>query len=117
MKKILIRTVISMVSIWLSAYFINGIIIDSISGLFISSVVFGFVNFFIKPVIKLLSVPVTLITLGLFIFVINGFVLLLTASFTPLYVDGLIPAIYGSVIISFSNWLLSVLLISRRGKK
>jgi putative membrane protein len=66
------------------------------------------VNALIKPVLKLLSLPLIFLTLGLFTFVINALMLMLTAAFTDrLVVSGFGPALWGSIVISVVSFLLS----------
>ncbi|MFN2201395.1 MAG: phage holin family protein [Caldilineaceae bacterium] len=116
--RILLRVIINMFGLWLAARFVPGIIIadDTFFTLLLLAVIFGLVNAFIRPIVALLSFPITLLTLGLFAFVINALMLMLTAWLTPwLTLEGsffqsFMAAFFGSLIISIvsaiAGWLL-----------
>lgn len=77
------------------------------------ALVLGLINAVIRPVLLLLTLPVTLLTLGLFIFVINGLMFLLAASLLDGFmVDGIWAGVLGSTIYSVISWLLTKLLLS-----
>lgn len=107
------------VALYAAAYIIPGITLqqggDTLSNigtvLFVA-LIFGIINALIKPIISLLSLPITILTLGLFMLVINAAMLRLTgwlagASFS---VDGWIPAILGSIVISIVGTFVGMLL-------
>ena len=76
------------------------------------ALVFGVVNMFVKPILSLLSLPVVLLTLGLFLFVINGLMLMFTSYLSAklalgFHVDGLLPAMVGSLVVSITAALLN----------
>ncbi len=77
------------------------------------AVVLGLINAVIRPVLLLLTLPVTLLTLGLFIFVINGLMFLLAAKLLDGFVvDGIWAGVFGSVVYSLISWALTRLLLS-----
>ncbi|ADY25982.1 membrane protein of unknown function [Deinococcus proteolyticus MRP] len=73
----------------------------------LAALVLGLVNALIRPVLGLLSLPITLLTLGLFALVLNGLMLWLTAQFTALDVDGLGAAVVGALLLSAVTWVLN----------
>ena len=78
--------------------------------LLVTAVALGIVNAFIKPILVLISMPLTCATLGLFMFVINAIMLWLVGQFPAqlgFTVDGFIPALLGSIVISLVSFLLS----------
>jgi putative membrane protein len=87
---------------------------DGSTGQFIIlAAIFGLVNAFLRPLLRLLSCPLILLTLGLFIFVVNAILLLITASLAqtvsiPFYVDGFGGALLGSIVISIVSILASM---------
>ncbi|NMN97935.1 phage holin family protein [Antrihabitans stalactiti] len=120
---LVIRLAITAFAIWLAARWVDGIDIiypkekDDwwqfvvLAGI---AIVFTAVNALVKPVVKLFSLPLLILTLGLFLLVINGLMLLLTAKITEtteygLRVDGFWTAVWGALVISIVNWLLGVL--------
>ena len=92
------------------AYLMPSVRIESLGTALVAAAVLGLANAVIRPILILLTLPVTILTLGLFIFVINGLVFLgvskLVAGFQ---VAGLWPAILGSIVFSLIAWLLSAL--------
>jgi putative membrane protein len=77
------------------------------------ALIFGLVNTFLKPVLRLLTLPITMITLGLFLLVLNALLLLLVGWISTelslgLDVDGFVPALLGSIVISIVGFLLSM---------
>jgi len=129
---LIVRLVINAVAIWLAAHWVHGlhIITDGHDETFYKvavvigvAVVFSIVNALVKPLVKLLSFPVVLLTLGLFILVVNGLMLELTAKITEtskygLRIDHFWPsAIGGALIISLVNWALHVFVPDRRDQR
>lgn len=79
MKKILISIVVNAIALWAAAWILGGgDMVDGVMGWLFLAVIFGLVNTFIKPIIKLFSLPFTILTLGLFTLVINAIMLALT---------------------------------------
>ena len=79
------------------------------------ALIFGVVNFLVKPVVKLLSLPLLILTLGLFTLVVNALMLLLTSWLADqfdlsFHVDGFWTAVVGGLIISVVSWALNVIL-------
>lgn len=113
MRNFLIRVIISAIAISITAYLLPGITLadDSLGALLIIGLVFGIVNAIIKPILLFLTCPAVIITLGLFILVINGVMLMLTASLVPaLSVDGFGSAFLGGIIMSITSMVLEGLL-------
>jgi len=83
------------------------------------ALIFGLVNTFVKPILKLLTLPITMITLGLFLLVINALMLLLTGWISDqldlgFVVDGFFPALLGAIVISIVGFLLSMVIGATR---
>ena len=122
MPKFLIRVVVNAIAIWITASILPGIqVIDNDLGtLLIVGLIFGVVNALIRPIVMLLTCPAVILTLGLFILVINGLMLSLTASLAGdrLTVDGFGTAILGGIIMGISGVILeSVLGLRDQGEK
>ncbi|MGB5755561.1 MAG: phage holin family protein [Acidimicrobiales bacterium] len=110
--RIVLRILINAAALWAAATLLDGITLSSrLLDVIGVAVVFGLINAFIKPVAKLLTLPLTILTLGLFTLVINAGMLGLAARLTGgLEVNGFFTAVGGSIIISIVSWALSVLL-------
>jgi putative membrane protein len=104
---LLIKFIATAAALWLAAWIVPGIeLSDRISTILWVALIFGLVNIFIKPVVKLLTLPMLLITLGLFAIVINAALLALTAWLTDgLQVDGFLSALLGSLVISAAGFV------------
>jgi putative membrane protein len=103
---IITRWLIITVAILLSSILIPGIRVDSLPTVVIAAGLLGLINISIKPVLIILTLPLTIITLGLFSFIINAFLLKLVAYFvTGFEVDGFFSALLGALVISLVNWL------------
>ena len=99
------RWLIITMAILLSSILIPGIRIDSLLTAFIAAGLLGLVNISIKPVLIILTLPFNIITLGLFSFIINAFLLKLVAYFvTGFKIDGFLAALLGALVISLVNW-------------
>ncbi|MFF0632473.1 phage holin family protein [Nocardia sp. NPDC004151] len=119
---LLIRLLINGVAIWLAAAWVTGIKIETpeqttqskILVVAAITVVFAIVNTLVKPIVKVLSFPFIVVSLGLFLLVINALMLWLTAKITEtteygLRVEGFWAAVLGGLIISLVNWVLGIL--------
>lgn len=88
---------------------------DKISSLLVIGLVFGLVNFFVKPIVKLFSLPLIAVTLGLFFVVINALMLLLTSKIADwlelsFHVEGFWTALWGGIVISIASMIATALL-------
>jgi putative membrane protein len=107
MPQFLITWLITAVSLLITAHFIAGFTIKSIGAAVIAAVVIGLVNATVRPVLFWLTLPVTILTLGLFSFVLNALTLWLASSITPdFHIDGFLPAFIGSLVLSVVSGLL-----------
>jgi putative membrane protein len=106
MLLIITRWLIITVAILLASYFVPGIKVDTLSTAVIAACVLGLINVFIRPIVVLLTLPLSILTLGLFYFCINAFLLKLVAYFVSGFeVSGFFAALLGSLIISLVSWL------------
>lgn len=107
-RNFLINLVINMLSIVATAWLLPGITIPGTFGnLLIVALVFGLVNAIVRPIVTILSLPFIVVTLGLFIFVLNGLLLWLVAAITPLTINGFWWAVLGAIVMGFVNMILS----------
>ena len=103
--------VLTAVSLIITAYIVPGIEVDGVEGAAIGAIVLGLVNAIIRPILLVLTFPITILTLGLFLLVINALVLKLVAMLTPKFrVTGFISALVGSIILSIITSILNQIL-------
>ncbi len=106
---IIIRILANSLAILIAARLIPGFIFQgSWLNLLLAGAVIAFFNGFVRPVVQLISLPITILTLGLFYIVINVAILLLAVSFVPsVQIVGFWPAFWGVIVISIVNSLIS----------
>jgi len=110
---LIIRWIVIALAVAVTAWLMPGMQIQNgISGLLLISLVFGLINAIIKPIVKLLTCPLVILTLGLFTLVINALMLLLTARFLPQYLQlsGFWAAFWASIVISIVTAILGFII-------
>ncbi len=115
---LIIRWFANALALMLVAYLYSGVVLNGISGALIAALALGLVNAIVRPVLIFLTFPVTIVTLGLFIFVINGLLFWLVAEIVPGFtVTGFIAALIGSIMYSVITLITSWLIFSDTKKK
>ncbi len=104
----LARTVITAFALWAATEIVPGIHVSGLFGLILAAIVFGLVNALVRPLAVLLSLPLTLLTFGLFLLVVNAAMLGLTALLLPgMRIDGFWPALFGALVVSVVSWIVN----------
>jgi len=117
MTAFLIRWGITTVSVMAAAWIMPGIRYDSLGVLLGASLLLGIINAFVRPILLLLSLPFILVTMGVFIFVVNALMMLLVSSVVPGFVvDGFWSAFFGAIIVSVVSCFLSSFFRSSDGR-
>jgi len=107
MTRLLVNWLISALSLVIVANVIRGFQLSGFGAALIAAIVIGFVNGTVGFVLKLITFPLSIITLGLFWFVINALMLKLAAAFVPGFrIDGFVPAFLGAIVLSLVNMVL-----------
>ena len=108
MKGFFFRLLITALGLWAAAKIVPGVQIDGWGNLLVAALLLGIVNAVIRPVILILTLPLTVLTLGLFILVVNGISLSVVAWLMPGFtLSGLGSAILGSIIVGLTSWFAS----------
>lgn len=103
---LILRWLLSALAILGAAYLINGFEVSSFYTALIVALIMGFLNALVRPILLLLTFPLTVLTLGFFIFVINGILLWFASTFIRGFeIHGFISAFLGAVLISFFSWI------------
>ncbi len=101
MMKFIVRLVLTASALMLVTYIVPGIAVDSIYTAIIAAFLLGILNAVIRPILVILTLPITILTLGIFIFVINAGIFMFVASFVDgFHVDGFLSALIGSLLVS-----------------
>jgi putative membrane protein len=103
------RLLIHMVAILIISYLFPKMIrVDGLMAALVAAFLLGIVNVIIRPILVFLTLPLTVLTLGLFLLVINGLMLWLVAALVKgFHVNGFWGAVFGSILISIVSWILS----------
>ena len=111
MKKLIIKWIIAAVAIYIAGSILSGFSVGGWSSAFVAALVLGLINFTVKPILKILTLPLTLLTLGLFLFVVNGIAIYLMGMVVSgVHVNGMISAILASIVISLITMAFTNLL-------
>jgi len=105
----IVRLVINMIAILIIAYLFPGLIwVDSFWAALVAAFLLGIVNAILRPILVFFTFPITILTLGLFLLIINGLMLwLVSALVRGFHVEGFWGAMLGSILISIVSWILS----------
>ena len=113
--RLLLTWLINALALLAIKYIMPSITVDSFVTALIVAVVLGLINTLVRPIFVILTLPVTILTLGLFIFVINGLLFWAAGSFIPgFHVEGFWAGVFGAIIYSIISWALSALLLSKK---
>jgi putative membrane protein len=108
MNGFLVRMLITAISLWLAALVVPGMHLAGFGTVLGAALVLGIVNAFVRPIVILLTLPLTILTLGLFLLVVNAMMLgLVSAMFSGFSISGFWSAIFGAIFVSFFSWLAS----------
>jgi putative membrane protein len=103
---LLIRFLFGVAGLWLAAHVVHGIGYDSLGSLLAAAFLLGLINAILRPVLVILTLPITILTLGLFLLVINAATLWLTARFLQgFHVHGFWAAFWGALLVSVAGWV------------
>ena len=105
--RLLIRWLVSAISLLIVAYFVPGFVVHGFFAALLAAVVIGFVNATLGLLVKILTFPLSLLTLGLFLIVVNAVMLKVAAAFTPGFqVQTWGAALLGAILLSLVSWFL-----------
>ncbi len=112
--KILIHWFLSAVAVWLVSEIVPGFNVASLGSALIAAVVIGLVNATLGFVLKLVTLPFTIATLGLVWLIINGLMLLVAAQIVPGFaISGFLAAFFGAIVLSIVNMILRTLFLDK----
>ncbi len=108
MPGFVLRLLVTALGLWLASAIVPGIVIDDMGTLLLAAVLLGIVNAVVRPLIILLTLPITILSLGLFLLVINAAMLGLVSSLLDgFHVAGFWSAVFGSLVVSLTGWIAS----------
>lgn len=108
MRGFVVRLLITALGLWVADQLLGGITITGTGALIISALLLGVVNAIIRPIILILTLPLTVLTLGFFVLIVNGISLAIAAWLVPgFHVAGLWSATLGAIIVGLTGWAAS----------
>lgn len=108
MRHFVFRWIVTTIAVMVASSLVQGIHYDSAASLIGAALLLGILNAFVRPFLLILSLPLILLTLGFFILIVNGLMLLLVPHIViGFHVDGFWSAFWGAIIISIVSWILS----------
>jgi putative membrane protein len=113
--RIVLHWLISAAALFLLPYVFKWVEVDSVQAALIAALVLGLVNALVRPILFVLTLPVTLLTLGLFIFVLNGLLFWAVGSLMDGFrVSGFWSGVFGAIVYSLISWALAAILMPRK---
>lgn len=106
LAKFIVRVIFGALGLWVASKLVAGIVFADNTSLILAALLLGIINAFVRPVVVILTLPLTILTLGLFLLVVNaamiGLVAVLLRGFT---VDGLVPGILAAIVTGVVSWI------------
>ncbi len=113
--RFLVRMLLNACAIMIAASFVPGVQLSGIAPAIFAGILLGFVNALVRPVLLLLTLPFTLLTLGLFIFIVNAICFALTAALVPGFdLTGSFAAFFGALVVTIVSWIVNAVFADRR---
>jgi putative membrane protein len=110
MTHFFLRAAIASLGLWLASEWVDGLEFSGGGTLILAAILLGVVNALVKPLVVLLTLPLTIVTLGFFILVVNGIMLALVAGLLPGFsIAGFLDAFWGALIVSLVSWIGSAI--------
>lgn len=101
MPRFLLTWLVTAVSLMITAHLVEGFQVKNFGAALVAAVIIGLANAIIRPILTVLTLPITIVTLGLFLFVVNALTIWLAGSIAPGFmVTGFVPALIGSIVLS-----------------
>ena len=101
-----LRVVITAIGLWLATQWVSGVHVDSVGTLILAGLLLGVVNAIIRPIAFVLTLPITILTLGLFLFVLNAAMVALVAWMLPgFHVNGFMAALLTAIVVWIVSWI------------
>jgi putative membrane protein len=114
MRQFLLTWIVTALSLLITDYIFPGITIQSVDTAAIAAIVLGLVNAIVKPILVILTLPLTILTLGLFLLVVNAISFYLVAYFTSGFqINSFFDALLGSIVLSIVSWFLNQIFDSK----
>lgn len=116
--RFLVRLLLNGIAITVAAWFVPGVQLTGIRPAIFAGALLGLVNALVRPILLLLTFPFTLLTLGLFIFIVNAICFALTAALVPGFdLSGFFAAFFGALVVTIVSWVMNALLAGNSNRR
>lgn len=106
LARFIVRAIFAALGLWLASKLVAGIVVADTTALIFAAVLLGVVNAFVRPVIVILTLPFTIVTLGLWLLVVNAAMIGLVSIVVPgFHVGGLIPGVLAAIVTGVTSWI------------
>ncbi|MCH7778836.1 MAG: phage holin family protein [Gemmatimonadetes bacterium] len=106
MRGFISRVLITSLGLWLADVMLSRMSFDDVPSMILSALLLGIVNAFVRPFIVVLTLPITLLSLGIFLLIINGAMVMLVARLMPAFhLEGLGTAVMASIVVGLTSWI------------
>jgi putative membrane protein len=107
LARFIVRAIFAAAGLWIAAQIVPGLRFDSLGSLIAAAVLLGVVNAFVRPVVFVMTLPLTILTLGLFLLVVNAAMIGLVSLLIPhsFQVHGLVPGVFAAIITGAVSWV------------
>ena len=111
LAKFIVRAIFGALGLWVADLIVPGVWFDSTGSLIAAAVLLGLVNAFVRPVVFVLTLPLTILTLGLFLLVVNALMIGLVATLLGgFHVNGLIPGMLAAIVTGVASWIAGMVM-------
>ena len=111
LAKFIVRAIFGALGLWLSSVLVAGVHFSDNTSLILAAVLLGIVNAFVRPVVFVLTLPITVVTLGLFLLIVNAAMIGLVAWLLPGFtVTGLVPGLLAAIITGVVSWIGAIVI-------
>src|ERR1700756_95008 len=106
LARFIVRAIFAAVGLWLSAVLMHAVAYNSLGSLIAAAVLLGVVNAFVRPVVFVLTLPLTIVTLGFFLLIVNAAMIgLVSVLLHGFHVHGLVPGVLAAVVTGVTSWI------------
>ena len=111
LAKLIVRAIFGALGLWIASKLVPGIVVNGSTALILAALLLGVVNAIVRPVVTLLTLPLTVVTLGLFLLIVNAAMIGLVSLIVPgFHVHGLIAGVLAAIVTGVTSWVGGMIL-------
>ncbi|WP_309607092.1 phage holin family protein [Phenylobacterium sp.] len=111
LAKLIVRAIFGALGLWIASKLVHGIVVSGSTALILAALLLGVVNAVVRPVVTLLTLPLTILTLGLFLLIVNAAMIGLVSLIVPgFHVHGLVAGVLAAIVTGVTSWIGGMIL-------